>query len=786
MADFLILDGGTGTMLQAAGLQPGENPSVFGMKHPDVLEQLHRDYVKAGSQVLCTNTFSANADKLRGTGYDTAEVVAANVKIAKHAADGQAKVALDIGPIGVLMAPYGTLTFERAYALFAEILRAGEAAGADLVFFETMTELSELRAGVLAAKECTSLPVWASMSFESNGRTFMGTSVESMALTLEGLGVDAMGINCSLGPAEVYPLICRMRCWTDKPLLVKPNAGLPDPVTGAYGMDAAAFQREMAVFADAGVFAMGGCCGTTPDFIRGLSSLEAKAPKEAPMRKRGVCSASQAVSFEGIRVVGERLNPTGKKRFQQALRQNDLNYMMELAIAQEEAGADILDVNVGCPGIDEAEMMAKVVRAVQSVTSVPLQIDSSHPAVIEAGLRACTGRAIVNSVDASPEKLAAILPIVKKYGAAVVGLTMDRSGIPQTAEERVRLAEVILDAAKAEGIPQEDVLIDCLTLTVSAQQEQAAETLRAVRLVREKLGVHATLGVSNISFGLPQRTAVTTAFLIQAIQCGLDFPILNPNNREMMDAVAACRVLANQDTGCGDYIRRFADAEPAEQTVSAQLTIAEAVRKGLPQETAAAVEQLLQTMTELDVVNQELIPALDAVGRSYEAGTIFLPQLINAANAACAGFDLIKQRIARRGGTEITRGRILLATVEGDIHDIGKNIVRVVLENYGYQVLDLGRDVPPDVIVEAALREDIRLVGLSALMTTTVSAMERTIAALRDAGCRCKVMVGGAVLTADYAAMIGADYYTKDATASVHVAQEIFADSESAKAGEMP
>lgn len=805
---MIILDGGMGTMLQAAGLKLGERPEIFGMEHPDVVERIQRSYVEAGSRVLYANTFGANAHKLEGTGHTVEEVVAANIATAKRAAGGKAKVALDVGPIGELLEPLGMLSFEKAYEIYARVVKAGAACGADLVIFETMTDLYELKAAVLAAKENSRLPIWATMSFEASGRTFTGTTVAAMALTLTGLSVDALGVNCSLGPRELVPLVRELRQWTDLPLIVKPNAGLPDPSTGAYNMGPEEFGQCMTEFPRLGASIFGGCCGTNPAFIRELADFvgtgmpcgESVQDGQRALRngtgnlRRGVCSSGQVAEFGGCRgarqtqdmsqtqdtgrilVIGERINPTGKKRFAQALREGDMNYIMERAIEQADAGADILDINVGLPGIDEAAMMTKVVKAVQSVVTLPLQIDSSDPAAIEAGLRVCNGRAIVNSVNGEPEVLEKILPIVKKYGAAVVGLTMDKEGIPENAEARIAIAKRILEAAKSHGIPREDVLIDALTLTISAQQNQASETLKAVRHIHEEMGLHCVLGVSNISFGLPQRIHVTASFLTQAMCCGLDFPIVNPNQKEIMDAVASFRALSGEDRDCAAYIERFADAA-AEKTAPVgtvpEMTIEAAVLKGLKQEVASLTERDLETMSELDVINGKLIPALDIVGEKYERQQIFLPQLINAANAACAGFDLIRERIAGRGGEAISKGRIVLATVEGDIHDIGKNIVRVVLENYGYQVIDLGRDVPVQSVVEAVLREDVLLVGLSALMTTTVSSMQKTIAALRESGHPCKIFVGGAVLTKDYAMEIGADYYAKDAKASVDIAKEV-------------
>lgn len=803
----IILDGAMGTMLQAKGLKLGERPDIFGMEHPDILRSIHEEYINAGTNCIYANTFGANAHKLAGTGHTVSEVISANIATAKEAAAGSSKkvsVALDIGPIGELMEPLGKMTFQEAYDIYAEMVTEGAKAGADLVVLETMTDLREVRVAVLAAKENCELPVWVTMSFEGNGRTFTGTLVSSMASTLEGLGVDAMGINCSLGPDEIYPMIREMREWTDIPLIVKPNAGLPDPATGKYDMTPADFGRQMVKFGELGMYAMGGCCGTSPEYISELTKAISQTPEsielqDKTIKRRGVCSPSHMTEFGGVRVIGERINPTGKKRFQQALRENDLNYIMQCAIEQQDAGADILDINVGLPGIDEASMMVAVINAVQSVSDLPLQIDSSDPAAIEAGLRACCGRAIVNSVNGDIEKLEAILPIVKKYGAAVIGLTMDHTGIPNTAQQRFEMAQRILEYTDRYGISRSDVLIDCLTLTISAQQEQARETLNAVKMVSEQLGCHCTLGVSNISFGLPVRNHITENFLTQAMQNGLDFPIINPNVKSIMDTVYSFKALSGEDEGCAVYIERFAQEAEAAKAMPTQaagpaagaavstavkgnqaganakkeMTIQDAVLKGLKQETADLTKELLKHMPEMDVINDELIPALDVVGEKYESQKIFLPQLINAASAACAGFDVIKEKIAEKGGESISKGKIILATVEGDIHDIGKNIVKVVLENYGYTVIDLGRDVPVNTVVEAVIAEDVKLVGLSALMTTTVESMRRTIEAIRESGHECKIFVGGAVLTEDYAMEIGADYYTKDAKASADVAKLI-------------
>ena len=775
--DITLLDGAMGTMLQAAGLPVGELPELWNLTHPEVVTGIQRQYVEAGSDVIYANTFGANRHKVSGSGHSPAELIAGGIRAAREAARGtNVKVALDVGPVGQLVEPLGTLSFDETYDIYKEMVVAGENAGADLVVFETMSDLYEVKAAVLAAKENTRLPVWVTMTFEATGRTFLGVTVPAMALTLTGLGVDALGFNCSLGPRELLPMVEELRHWTDLPLILKPNAGLPDPATGAYTITPEGFAAELEPALGLGVCCFGGCCGTTPDFIAALTRRMAKAvPGPRPRADRhGVCSATSVAELSGVRVIGERINPTGKKRFQQALRERDLGYILERGLEQQDAGAEILDVNVGLPGIDERDMMVRVVKELQSVVELPLQIDSSDPAAIEAGLRYVSGKAIVNSVNGNREVLDAILPLCKKYGAAVVGLTMDHTGIPQTAQQRIEIARRILDAALEYGIPREDVFIDCLTLTVSAQQEQAAETLKAVRYVSEELGLHTVLGVSNISFGLPAREHITVNFLTQAMYAGLDLPIVNPNQKAIMDAVAAFRVLSGQDRDSTDYIARFSGtaADPP-APAAAQLTLETAIARGLREETAQLTRQALETMSELEVVNTRLIPALDLVGDRYEKQEIFLPQLINAANAACQGFEVIKTRIAQKGAGAVSKGKIVIATVHGDIHDIGKNIVKVVLENYGYTVVDLGRDVPVQTVVDAVIREDVRLVGLSALMTTTVASMAETIAAIRRSGHACKIMVGGAVLTPEYAAEIGADYYARDAKQSADIARQV-------------
>ena len=810
---ILYLDGAMGTMLQKAGLKPGEKPEVFGMEHPDVVMQIHKSYIEAGSDVIYANTFGVNSRKYEGCPHLVPDVIAANISTAKKAAASfpgrQIKVALDVGPIGELMEPLGVLSFEEASECFREVVCAGERAGADLVVFETMTDLNEVRSAVLTAKENTSLPVWVTMTFEKNGRTFAGTDPEAMALTLDALGADAIGVNCSLGPEDLLPIVRKIRSRTSLPLIVKPNAGLPDPKTGLYAMTPERFASEMAACPKMGIRILGGCCGTRPSFIEAmkkkLSSEQAGDVTDPPAPVRnGVCSAGRVVDLDGcVRVVGERINPTGKKRFQQALRERDMNYIMKCAIEQAEAGADILDINVGLPGADETELMEEVVRAVQSVTDLPLQIDSSSPEAIEAGLRAACGRVIVNSVNAEEEKCRQILPLIKKYGACVIGLALQKTGIPENAEQRIENVKTVLKFTDEYGIPRSDVIIDTLTLTVSAQQEQAMETLRAVEYVSKNFGVHCTLGVSNISFGLPQRKYATISFLTQAMFCGVDLPIVNPNQLDIMDAVAAFRALSGQDKSCSAYIERFAgrqdspapaaaqspgtDAssakgkdtlilprEDSSQADSAAQLLHQAILRGLPEEVRRQTKLLLESKSAMQIIEENLIPALDDVGSEYEKQKLFLPQLINAANAASSGFDLIREKLASEGGSSVSKGKIVLATVEGDIHDIGKNIVKVVLENYGYTVIDLGRDVPPEKVLKEALVPDVKLVGLSALMTTTLPAMEKTIRVLKESGCEASVVVGGAVVTGRYAEEIGADFYAKDAKATVDAARKVY------------
>lgn len=787
---FIILDGAMGTELQKRGLRPGQRPELAAFFMPEALTAIHAEYAAAGADILLANTFGADARRLVGSGHTVEETVAASLACARAAATPTGTlVALDIGPLGELLAPTGTLAFEDAYDRFAQVVRAGAAAGADLVFLETMTDLYELKAAILAAKENCTLSVFASMSFEARGRTFTGCTVESFAATAAGLGVDTIGINCSLGPAEILPFAQRL-CRSvpaGLPVFVKPNAGLPAP-DGSYDLTAETFAEQMQAFAACGVSMVGGCCGTTPAYIRRLHDFyQDKVPaQKVPLRRSVLCTPVRCVTVDGITVVGERINPTGKKRLQQALREGDMAYACAQAVQQAEAGAQLLDVNAGLPGIDEAATLERLVKELQAVTDLPLQLDSADPAALERALRVYNGKPIVNSVNGERKVLDAILPLCKKYGAAVVGLTLDENGIPKTAAGRVEIARRIVAAANAHGIPNEDIYIDCLTLTASAEQAGAQQTLAALAECKRALGVRTVLGVSNISFGLPCRGYLNTAFLTMAMQAGLDLAIMNPNTPEMMAAVRAFRVLTCQDAQSADYIAAYANmqvqtqvqtAAPAPQAAPGQTgdALFDAVRKGLKAEAKAAAAAALQSgQAPLGLVNASLIPALDAVGEGFEKGTLFLPQLLQSAAAAQAAFEAVKAAIAAGGGVQTaSKGKIVLATVKGDIHDIGKNIVRVVLENYGYDVLDLGRDVPPERVVEAVQRTGARLVGLSALMTTTVPSMQATIEALRAAGLDCRVMVGGAVLTPAYAGQIGADFYAHDAKASADIAKQV-------------
>lgn len=773
--DFVYLDGGFGTMLQSLGMKPGENPVLLNITDPDMVKKVISLYVDAGSDIVCANTFGCNSYKLSGTGYTPEDIIPLALSHAKECAGSKALVALDVSPIGKLCEPNGTMTFEEAYEYYREqILCADEA---DIIYFATQTDLYELKAGVLAARENCDKPIICSMTFEKNGRTFTGCDPASMVTTLEGLGVSAIGLNCSLGPKDLKEVVREISHYCSLPIIVKPNAGLPDPVTNSYSISAADFAEEMAEMIPLGAKIVGGCCGTTPEYIKELKKRfeRERYCKNSPPKNSAVCSYSKTVFISSPKIIGERINPTGKKRFKEALLQGDIDYILSQAIEQASAGADILDVNVGLPGVDEKAMMVKVIKAIQSITELPLQIDSTNPEVLEAALRVYNGKPIVNSVNGEEKSLASVLPIVKKYGAAVVGLTLDENGIPKKSHDRFNIAKKILNRANTLGIPKEDIYIDCLTLTASAEQDGVMETLNALKRVKDELGLKTVLGVSNISFGLPNRPLVNQNFLTMALTHGLDLPIINPNIEGMSGAVRAFNLLRGYDKNSKEFIAAYSNTDtPALSSNSNDISLSYAVLNGLKSEAKDITKNMLLSREPLDIVNEELIPVLDKAGEEFEKGKIFLPQLILAASGAQACFEVIKNTLSRSDQTSVSKGRIILATVKGDIHDIGKNIVKVILQNYGYDVIDLGKDVAPELIVQTAVDENIKLVGLSALMTTTLNAMEETIKQLKAKKPDTIVWVGGAVLTPEYAKMIGADYYTKDAKESVDLAKKIF------------
>lgn len=788
--NIVVFDGAMGTMLQKKGLKLGEVPETLNITQRDKIIEIHKEYLDVGANVITANTFGANEQKLLNTEYSVEEVIDAAVSLANEAKNSikssNVFVALDIGPIGELLEPMGTLTFDRAYEIFKRQIVQGVKSRVDLILIETMTDLYEMKAAVLAAKENSNIPVVATMSFEKDHRTFTGCLPSSMAITLEGLGVDGLGVNCSLGPKEIYPIVEDLLKWTDVPILVQANAGLPIVIDGEtfYNIDENEFSSEVEKFVKLGVKMVGGCCGTTPSFIKEIKNKISNVYRVNIIKKKisALCSPSQTVVIDGVKVIGERINPTGKKLFKEALRNDDIDYILQQGLSQVEAGAHILDVNVGLPEINEEEMMVNVIKKLQGVTSVPLQIDSSDPVVIEAGLRYCNGKAIVNSVNGEDRVLEKILPLVKKYGAAVVGLTLDDRGIPNNAQDRYQIAEKIVNKAISYGIKKEDVYIDTLTLTCSAQQKEVVETIKTLTLVKNNLGVKTVLGVSNISFGMPKREIINETFLSIAMSAGLDLPIINPNDKSMMDKISAFNVLYNYDIGAKEYITKYTSEKPDvkssgvnEKKAKEQLNLIDIVVKGLKENAIIAVRELIKTKDELQIVNEYLIPALDIVGNEYEKGEIFLPQLIQSAETVKSAFNVIRESLKSKESVGITNGKIILATVKGDIHDIGKNIVKVILENYNYEIIDLGRDVPVERIVEESKKHsELVMVGLSALMTTTMKSMEKTIKELRGNNINCKIVVGGAVLTQEYAYKIGADYYAKDAKEAVEIAKKIF------------
>lgn len=776
----LYFDGAMGTMLQNKGLKLGEVPELFNMTHPETVTEIHRLYLESGSQIITTNTFGANRYKICKTPYRVEEIITRAVELVRKAQiDYKGTfVALDIGPSGKVLKPVGDVDFEEVYEVFKEQAMAGEKAGADLVLLETFTDLYELKAAVLAVKENTKLPIFATMSFEENGRTFFGTSLESMVLTLEALGVQALGINCSLGPVQLRPIVEKLMQLAHIPVMVQPNAGLPVMTSGKtrYDITPETFAEVCAEFASQGVSVLGGCCGTTPDYIGAVIKETERRPFNRPHhpRKPGICSAAEAVWFDDVRIIGERLNPTGKKLLQAALRKEDMDFVIREALNQVDQGAHILDVNMGMPEMDEVALLKKAVMAVQGAVNLPLQIDTSNVVAMEEAVRLYNGKPLINSVNGKEESLQAILPIAKKYGAAVLGLALDERGIPETAEERLEIAEKIVRRAEEIGIPREDLFIDCLVVTASAQQKLVKETLKAVRMVKEKLGVKTVLGISNVSFGLPQRPIINRNMLAMALTEGLDAPIMNPADQGMQETIAAYRVLMGKDLDAKDFIATHGQQPTDFKSVKQEqkVSIETAIMRGMGHEAAEAARLLLQKKKPLEVIEQSIVPALNEVGSLYEKQKIFLPQLMKSAESAKRAFEVLQEEmtVEEASGDAKAKKKVILATVFGDIHDIGKNIVKVIMENYHYHVIDLGKDVPKEKVLEAVKKWEVSIVGLSALMTTTVSSMKETIALLRQEAPEVKVIVGGAVLTPELATYVGADFYARDAMETVRIA----------------
>lgn len=776
----LFFDGAMGTVLQENGLRPGEAPERWNLTQPETILNVHQSYLAAGADIITANTFGANPFKCRENNIDLEAVVHAGVSVARRAVEqaGRGAVALDIGPSGKLLAPLGDLPFEEAITAFARMARAGAAAGADCALIETMGDLYEAKAALLAVKENTSLPVFITMTFDQEGKLLTGGDIPAMAAVLEGLGADVIGFNCGLGPQQMLELLPVLRACTSLPILVNPNAGLPVEREGRtyFNVGPEEFAQKMAEILEAGAWLVGGCCGTTPEHIR-KTTARCKGISCAPLpllSQTVVASGIQAVTFgEAPIIIGERINPTGKPRFKQALREGDLPYLLREGLAQQDAGAHILDVNVGLPEIDEAALMGLAVNELQSVSPLPLQIDTADPDVMAKAMRQYNGKALVNSVTAKSSSMDAVFPLVKKYGGVVIGLTIAEEGIPETVQGRVDAARRIIEAAAAYGIDKKDIIIDPLTMAVSAGQDAARVTLEALTRIRQELGVYTSLGVSNVSFGLPQRENVTAAFFLMALQTGLNAAILNPLSEAMMRAYRSFCALSGFDKNCMAYIEAYQQQVQAPaHTVPVACSLQEAVERGLKEAAGQAAEELAQTLPGLEIVNAHIVPALDTVGRRFEEKTLFLPQLLMSADAAKAAFEVVKKHLGT-DSAEQSKLTIVIATVKGDVHDIGKNIVKVLLENYGFRVIDLGKDVPPETVLEAVKKESAGLVGLSALMTTTVVNMKETIALLRHEAPGVKIMVGGAVLTQEYADQIGADFYGPDAMASVRYAMKL-------------
>jgi len=777
---FLLFDGAMGTMLQREGLKAGQLPESYNIYHPEIIYNIHKEYLQAGADIITTNTFGANRLKLKDCNYSVQEVVKKAVEIAKMAA-GNKLVALDIGPIGQMLEPIGTLRFNDAYDIFKDQVIAGEKAGADLILIETISDIYEAKAAILAAKENSKLPVFCTMTFQENKRTLTGTDVITMVQILEGLGVDALGVNCSLGPTQIRPIVDEILKISTIPVMIQPNAGLPKIEKGeiVYDLTSDEFAKEITNMANSGAVIFGGCCGTDPDFIKDISeSLRELKPKKLKNKKlTTACSSTKTVILgENIKIVGERINPTGKKKLREALKNNNIEYIVSEAITQKKTGSDILDINLGLLGIDEKEMMKKVVMELQGIIDLPLQIDSTKIDVIEEVVRMYNGKPIINSVNGKVESMEKIFPIAKKYGACVIGLTIDEEGLPKTAEKRLEIATKIIKTANTYGIPEENIIIDCLVLTVSAEQESVMETLKAIPMIKSRFNVKTALGTSNVSFGLPERKVINATYLALALGYGLDMPITDSTSEILMDTIRAFKILTNQDNGCSEYIDFYSkiskDNEIKKEKIEKDLK--QVIIDGLKDETQLKTKELLKTTEPMEIIDSYLIPALDIIGEKYEKGEIFLPQLIRSSEIVKIAFEEIKDKLEVEGKEKIFKGKILLATVKGDIHDIGKNIVKILLENYGFDVIDLGKDVDIKNIVNITKSEDIKLVGLSALMTSTVQNMEETIRELKKSKPDCLIMVGGAVLNKEYTELIGAHYYGKDAREAVKIAKEFF------------
>ena len=776
--EILFFDGAMGTMLQKNGLKTGDLPENMNITHPDVLFKIHKEYLDAGCNVITTNTFGANSLKFN----NVEEIITNAVNLAKKSTENYDRdtfVALDVGPIGRLLEPFGDLPFEQANELFKEQVIAGEKAGADLVLIETMGDLYEIKAAVLAAKENTNLPVLVSMIFDEKGILLTGADIKTAVVTLEGLGVDGIGMNCGLGPDQMLELLKEIKKYSSTPIFIQPNAGLPVSVNGktTYNVTSEEFaQKQLEILKD-GACALGGCCGTTPEHIKAMIDL-CKNEKITAISKKNytaVSSYSKTVMFnEKPVIIGERINPTGKKLLKEALRNNDMDYIYREGVTQTDAGADILDVNVGLPEIDEPTMMMNAVKGLQSILNTPLQIDTSDTVAMEKALRIYNGKPMLNSVNGKEDSMNSVFPLVKKYGGVVVCLTLDENGIPETVEGRISIAEKIINKAQEYGVSKNDLVFDPLCMTVSTNKDNAKITLECVRRLKNELGVHTALGVSNVSFGLPNRELLNSSFFTLAMQSGLSAGIINPKSEMMLNAYYSYCALIGMDDNFENYISNV--TETKNEIKSDNVDLKTAVIKGLKEQAKQETEKELLTKTPLEIIDGILIPALDIVGMDFENNKVFLPGLLMSAETAGVSFEIIKEHLVKNGTETAKKGKIVIATVKGDIHDIGKNIVKVLLENYGYDVIDLGKDVTPQAIVDAVKTHNVKLVGLSALMTTTVPAMEETVRILREQTTDVSVMVGGAVLTKEYAEMIGADYYGKDAMSSVRIAEKFFTE----------